>query len=77
MNWFLLFAFIAMSIFEAFQFGRALPTKRVRRITYRALFVTADEDSTTFWAAKVYHGFRALFVAGMALIWAQQPGLLK
>ena len=77
MNWFLLLAFIAISVFEAFQFGRALLTKRVRRITYKALFVTAEDDSVRFWAATVYHAFAALFAAGMALIWAQQPGLLK
>jgi hypothetical protein len=77
MNWFLLLAFVAMSFFEAFQFGRALLTRRVRRITFRALFVTAEDDSATFWAATVYHAFAALCVAGMALIWAQQPGLLK
>ena len=77
MNWFLLLAFIAMSVFEAFQFSRALLTKRVRRITFKALYATTEDDSATFWAATVYHAFAALFAAGMALIWAQQPGLLK
>ena len=77
MNWFLLLAFSAMSIFEFFQFGRAMLTKRVRRITYRALYVTAEDDSASFWAATVYHAFAALFVAGMALIFAQQPGLMQ
>ena len=77
MNWFLLLAFITMSIFEAFQFARAILTKRVRRVTYRALFVSVEDDSATFWTATVYHAFAALFAAGLALIWAQQPGLLE
>ena len=77
MNWILLLAFIAMSVVEAVLFGKALATKRVRRIAFKNRYVTVREDPTAFWLNTAYHFLAAVVVAGMAYIFAQQPGLLK
>jgi hypothetical protein len=76
MTGFLLFALAAMLGWEVVQFGRALLTRKVRRITFRALYVTPDEDSWGFWAATAYHGFAVLFLAWMVFLWVQQPGIV-
>ena len=60
--------FALMALHQAFETVRALRTKRVRRLTFRRLFVTLDEDPTIYWFDTGYHGFAVVVLFAMSAL---------
>jgi hypothetical protein len=67
-NAFFGFAFALMAAQQAFETGRALVQKRVRRLTFRRTFATLDENPSVYWFDTVYHGFAVVALAAMSLL---------
>jgi hypothetical protein len=75
MNFIILLSFVAMALWEFWQFSIALKTRRARRITFRTRYVIADEDNLDFWAATAFHGLAAVFLTWMSITWANGIGV--
>ena len=60
--------FALMALHQMFETGRALRTKRVRRLTFRRRFATLDEDPTVYWFDTAYHAFAVIVLVAMSAL---------